>query len=95
MIIYNYDLKKDNKIIELIDTRPLWRNTWQATVISFFFSHANITSSAASSSTETDLKGILSHGLCFSVEMRVIFPLKMGDVRIIFPVNLLKRHTQR
>ena len=61
----------------------------------FFFTHANRTSSAAFSSKETDLKGILSHGLCFSVERRVIFPLKMGDVRIIFPVNLLKRHTQR
>ena len=36
MIINNYDLKKDNKIIELIDTQPLWRNTWQTTVINFF-----------------------------------------------------------
>ena len=36
MIINNYDLKKDHKIIELIDTRPLSRNTWQATVIIFF-----------------------------------------------------------
>ena len=36
MIINNYDLKKDNKIIKLIDTRPLWRNTSQATVIIFF-----------------------------------------------------------
>ena len=34
--------------------------------------------SAASSSLKkkTDLKGILSHGLCFSVERRVIFPLR-------------------
>ena len=41
------------------------------------FSHANITSSAVFFPKETDLKGILSHGSCFSVERRVIFPLKM------------------
>ena len=41
-------------------------------------SHVNIISPAASSSKETDLKGILSHGSCFfSVKRRVIFPLKM------------------
>ena len=34
--------------------------------------------SAASSSLKkkTDLKGIVSYGLCFSVEKRVIFPLR-------------------
>ena len=39
------------------------------------------------------LKGILRHGLCFSVERRVIFPLRNVKciVRIIFLVNLLKQ----
>ena len=55
--------------------------------------------SAASSSLKkrkkkTDLKRILSHDLCFSVERRVIFPLEMWNVRIIFPVNLLKQRTK-
>ena len=60
---------------------PLFRNAWQATIIELFWAtqtYIMIYYSAASSSLKkkTDLKGILSHGLCFSVERRVIFPLR-------------------
>ena len=49
-----------------------------------------------SSSGETDLKGMLSHSLCFSVEGRVIFfLLEMRNIRIIFHVNFLLNDASR
>ena len=55
--------------------RPQW-------LLKIFNSHVDIYSLAASSSKETDLKGILNHGSHFFMEGRVIFPLKMWNGRI-------------
>ena len=95
IIINNYHFKKDNGIIELIDTPtllvffhrpPIFLGMREGPVSKsyIFKSDVNIHSSAASSSKETDLKRILSHGSCFSAERRVIFPLKMWNARITY-----------
>ena len=99
IIINNYHFKKDNGIIELIDTPtllvffhrpPIFLGMREGPVSKsyIFKSDVNIHSSAASSSKETDLKRILSHGLCFSAERRVIFPLKMWNARIIYFLSI-------
>ena len=73
----------------------LWGNAWWATVIyNYFNSHIlkPIFLWCFFLVKETDLKGFkVLYCSCFSVERRDIFPLKMWNTRIIFPLNLLKR----